>query len=103
MVWGKYLNLFQGRTIFKEKVMKNNEKEYGEKHYSDDEIVLFNKRTQHMFMIAGNITSGHELIDILHKYREKAIDGPIGYEEVDRQRKIANYLCMALNEFKDKS
>jgi hypothetical protein len=83
--------------------MNNDTPKYGKKYYPEDEGKPLDVGAQFIFMVNSCITYAYELIDALHKHREKGLKRPLPYEEIDRNRRIINYLSMALEEFKNKN
>jgi crotonobetainyl-CoA:carnitine CoA-transferase CaiB-like acyl-CoA transferase len=82
--------------------MDNGTPKYGKKYLSENEAKPVDIGTQFIFMVNGNITYAQDLLDALYQHRKRGLETSIPYEEIDRARRIANYLTMALEEFRNK-
>jgi hypothetical protein len=92
---------FRAKKIFKEKAMDSNKQEYGKNCNEESEPDSFDMRMKIAIRVNRNVHYAYTLIDKLNEYREKLMEGQAGYNEIEMERKITNYLLLALDEFSD--
>jgi hypothetical protein len=65
----------------------------------ESELSLLDEKMHAALMVNRNVNYAYDLIDKLKEIREMLLNNPLDYSEIDRERRITNYLFLALEEF----